>query len=63
MAYFKMPVRVEGLNRADVIAATKNDKKMEAGIIKFILLKKVGQAYIDRTVTETEMANALSAIM
>ena len=63
MAYFKMPVRVEGVSRADVIAATKNDKKMEAGIIKFILLKKVGQAYIDRTVTETEMAKALSAIM
>lgn len=63
MAYFKMPVRAEGLNMADVIAATKNDKKMEAGIIKFILLKEVGQAYIDRTVTETEMAEALSAIM
>lgn len=63
MVYFKMPVHVEGLNMADVIAATKNDKKMEAGIIKFILLKEVGQAYIDRTVTETEMAEALSAIM
>lgn len=58
-----MPMRVSGLSRSDVIAATKNDKKMEAGVIKFILLERVGHAYIDRTVTEEEMARALSSIM
>ena len=46
-----------------IIAATKNDKKMEAGVIKFILLDRVGHAYIDRTVTEEEMEQALSSIM
>lgn len=58
-----MPMKVSGLSKADVIAATKNDKKMEAGVIKFILLDRVGHAYIDRTVTEEEMAQALSSIM
>ena len=45
-----------------MIAATKNDKKMEAGVIKFILLDRVGHAYIDRTVTKEEMERALAAI-
>lgn len=63
MEYFDMPVSVAGLSKKDIIAATKNDKKMEAGVIKFILLKETGCAYIDRTVTENEMEAALSAIM
>jgi len=58
-----MPMQVKGLTKTDVIAATKNDKKMEAGVIKFILLDQVGHAYIDRTVTEEEMEQALSSIM
>ena len=33
--------------------------KMEAGAIKFVLLRQVGEAYIDRTVTEAEMEEAL----
>lgn len=59
----KMPMQVDGLSKTDVIDATKNDKKMEAGVIKFILLDRVGHAYIDRTVTEEEMEQALSSIM
>jgi len=63
MEYFDMPVTVSGLSKKDIIAATKNDKKMEAGVIKFILLREIGAAYIDRTVTGEEMEAALSAIM
>lgn len=63
MEFCGMPTTVSGISKADVIAATKNDKKMEAGVIKFILLDHVGHAYIDRTVTEDEMAKALSSIM
>ena len=59
----KMPTKVSGLLKADIVAATKNDKKMEAGVIKFILLEQIGHAYIDRTVTEEEMKQALSSIM
>ena len=58
-----MPMSVSGISKKDVVAATKNDKKMEAGVIKFILLDQIGHAYIDRTVTEEEMERALSAIM
>ena len=58
-----MPMKISGLSAKDIIAATKNDKKMEAGVIKFILLDQLGHAYIDRTVTDEEMEQALSSIM
>lgn len=63
MVRCQMPVTVDGLMKREIVAATKNDKKMEAGVIKFILLNGVGQAFIDKTVTEAEMEQALSAIM
>ena len=62
MEYFSIPTCVSGLNTEEVIVATKNDKKMEAGVIKFILLDRVGHAYIDRTVTKDEMERALATI-
>jgi len=63
MGRCQMPVTVDGLTKEDIVAATKNDKKMEAGVIKFILLQDIGHAYIDKTVSEAEMKEALSAIM
>ena len=44
----------------NVIATTKNDKKMVAGKIKFILLHKVGQAYIDTSITDEDMMEAMN---
>ncbi len=63
MEFFQMPMKVCGIDNKDVIAATKNDKKMEAGVIKFILIDQIGHAYIDKTVSEEEMELALSMIM
>lgn len=63
MEYFDMPVSAGELTKEAVVAATKNDKKMEAGVIKFILLDRLGHAYVDRTVTDEEMRGALDAII
>ncbi len=60
---FGISLHVAGLDSKAVIAATKNDKKMEAGVIRFILLNGIGHAYIDTTVTEAEMEHALSVVM
>ena len=46
----------------DILAATKSDKKMEQGTIKFILLESVGHAVVDRTVTDEEMLEAINSI-
>lgn len=62
MMDFHMPVSADHLDVDEVIAATKNDKKMDGNVIKFILLQSIGTAFIDRSVTEKEMEDALSYI-
>lgn len=59
---FYLPISFDGLDPKDIVAATKKDKKMDAGKIKFILLKKLGHAYIDTTVTDQEMIDALNTL-
>ena len=49
-------------NVEKVFEATSNDKKMEAGQIKFVLLNKIGDAYIDRNVKKEDMVEALKSI-
>lgn len=56
-----LPVTIKGLglDLNTVIETTKSDKKMDSGQIKFILLRSVGEAYVDRTVTRQELLDAL----
>lgn len=63
MEDFEMPVSVSGLSVDEVIDTTGNDKKMDGGVIKFILLRSIGQAVIDREVTADEMRDGLSEIL
>lgn len=63
MELFHIPVRIGGLDAKQVIEATKNDKKMDGRAVKFILLSKIGEAYVDRTVSDAEMERGLSYIM
>lgn len=59
---FNLPISIEDIDVDEIVKLTKSDKKMEGGTIKFILLKKVGKAVIDTTVTEDEMKQALNEI-
>ena len=59
---FGLPVTVDDLKWEDVYSTTKSDKKMDSGVVKFILLKTIGDAYVDRTVTEEEMKEGFSHI-
>lgn len=59
---FNLPISVEGIDPEEIVALTKSDKKMAAGQIRFILLKKVGKATINTTVTEDEMLAAVKEI-
>lgn len=47
----------------EIIKATKNDKKMKAGKIKFILLNRIGEAYIDSDVSDQDMENAIQELL
>ena len=63
MKAFQVEEKVSGVDPAKVVAATKNDKKMDGNTIKFILLKEIGSAYVDRQVTEEEMKLGLEAVL
>ena len=60
---YRFPLSVSGITIERVIEVSKNDKKMDGGKIKFILLSEMGNAYIDRDVTDNDMAEALAGII
>lgn len=60
---FGLPVRVKGIKPEEVIQVASKDKKMDAGKIKFILLKHIGNAYIDTTVSADEMTEAVKYLL
>ncbi len=60
---FSLPVRAGGLDPLEVMKTTKSDKKMEAGKIKFVLLRRIGDAFVDRSVEEDELLAAISWVL
>ena len=60
---FNLPISIEDVDIEKVLSYTKSDKKMENNQIKFVLLKKIGKAVIDRTVTDNEIIDALKEIV
>ncbi len=59
---FGLPVSFEGPTAAEVLSATKKDKKMDAGAIRFVLLTKIGQAGVFPDVTDQEILDAVNFI-
>ena len=59
---FNLPISIDDIDPEEILSLTKSDKKMEAGQIKFVLLKKVGKAYVDKTVTDAEILDAVKEI-
>lgn len=59
---FNLPISIEDIEPQEILRLTKSDKKMEGDSIKFVLLKKVGKALIDRTVTDEDILNAICEI-
>lgn len=61
--FYGLPLKISGLKAEDILAATKSDKKAAAGKIKFILLKGIGNAVIDDSVTDEELLAAINYIL
>jgi 3-dehydroquinate synthase len=61
MKLFGLPSDIAdlGLDPADIVRTTKSDKKMDSGKIKFVLLRSIGEAYVDKTVSDEEMTESL----
>lgn len=58
-----IPLQEQNMTYDFILKAIRNDKKMEAGAIKFILLQKPGKAVIDKTVNKDELLAAIKYIM
>lgn len=56
---FQLPLEVTNLNVADILAATKSDKKMVGDKIKFVLLQELGCAYIDRELNDEQILEGI----
>lgn len=57
---YKLPVFLNNdFDISRIIDITKSDKKSDGNTVKFILLDKIGHAFIDKTVSDSEMSEAL----
>lgn len=56
---FDLPISFMGPTAEEILENTRSDKKMEHGQIKFVLLKGIGKAFVDQTVTDEEMLAAI----
>lgn len=59
---FNLPISVEGIDPQEVLRLTKSDKKMKDGTLQFILLKRVGKAMWDTSVTDEDILAALDEL-
>ena len=62
---FGLPIALRGIpfRAGDVVENTKSDKKNASGTLRFILLKRLGNAFIDETVTEEELLRAVEDLI
>lgn len=60
---YSFPTTISGITAEQVVSVSKNDKKMDAGRVKFILLDKIGNAFIDQSLTDDELKIALKDVI
>ena len=60
---FSLPICTRNISPEEIVEITKSDKKMEGGVVKFILLEKMGKAVIDKSVKEEEMLKGMKEIL
>ena len=59
---FNLPISVDELDPGHILSLTKSDKKMDNGRIRFVLLKKIGKAVLDTSVTDEQILAAIDEI-
>jgi len=59
---FGLPISIDDADLTRIVELTKNDKKMDNGCLRFILLKKTGKAFICDEVTDDDMKAALDEL-
>lgn len=60
---FGLPVTLDSADPEAILTLTRSDKKMADGHIRFILLHDIGDAFIDETVTDEEILDAVRQLI
>ena len=60
---FELPVNTSAIEPHEVTEVTLNDKKMDSGIIKFILLNDIGNAVISREISKEDILNSTKRVI
>ena len=60
---YNLPVKCSLSDSQAILQATKSDKKMIGNKVKFILLKSIGDAYINTNLTEKELLGAIEEVL
>ena len=63
LAYFGLPLYVEGIDPEEILHFTKSDKKMADGQIRFILLKGIGEAFYTDDVSDEELMTGINVLL
>lgn len=63
MAQSGLATKLKPMPVDEILAASRKDKKMDKGQVKFILLNRLGEARIDTGVTDEMMRSALTEVM
>lgn len=60
---YSLPISIDGLNKNEILLASKSDKKMTGSKIKFTVLKNIGEAdsYID--FTDDDLLDAIEKVL
>lgn len=60
---YDIPKLPEDIDADSIISYTKNDKKVSGDKIKFILINRIGEAYIDMDVSDEDMRASIKYLM
>ena len=60
---FGMKTTVSALEKEALLSVCHRDKKADGAKIKFVLLKRIGEAFLDLTVTDDEIWTAFRMIL
>ena len=60
---YHLPIRIDGYDAAEILETTKSDKKMIGGKVKFTLLKQIGEAYSDLSLSDEDLLEAIHYIL
>lgn len=60
---YQLPTRIHDYDAEQILMTTKSDKKMIGGKIKFTLLRAIGDAYSDLSLTDEDLLDAIDYIL